>query len=260
MDRRKFINSLSAASLATVAGASSMSAKADALEDAMDEALDPKRRAKPNVCFVDGRPERDPDDNRPYYMHEDPLLAEMPKAPQLVDFYRLRFRPQHVLQSARLAKMNGNNETIITACLLHDIGLNLMGTDHGYWCAQMIAPYVTEEIAWAIEKHQALRFFPDEKYNYEYPDAYIKLFGEDYKPEPYIVKSYNEAKKNKWYETSRLITINDLYSFDRSLTVEVDDFVDIMGRNFKQPKEGLGFDGSPVAHMWRTLIWPNNFL
>ena len=25
-------------------------------------------------------------------------------------------------------------------------------------------------------------------------------------------------------------------------------------------KEGLGFDASPVAHMWRTMIWPNNFL
>ena len=30
------------------------------------------------------------------------------------------------------------------------------------------------------------------------------------------------------------------------------------GRNFRQPWEGLGFDGSPVAHMWRTVIWPNN--
>ena len=25
-------------------------------------------------------------------------------------------------------------------------------------------------------------------------------------------------------------------------------------------EEGLGFDGSPTAHMWRTMIWPNNFL
>jgi hypothetical protein len=25
-------------------------------------------------------------------------------------------------------------------------------------------------------------------------------------------------------------------------------------------EEGLGFDGSPVAHMWRSIIWPNNFL
>ena len=31
-------------------------------------------------------------------------------------------------------------------------------------------------------------------------------------------------------------------------------------RHFRQPAEGLGFDGSPVAHMWRTMIWPNNFL
>jgi len=60
--------------------------------------------------------------------------------------------------------------------------------------------------------------------------------------------------------TSREITINDLYSFDRDVTVDVEDFTDIIGRNFKQPKEGLGFDGSPTAHMWRTMIWPNNFL
>ncbi len=40
--------------------------------------------------------------------------------------------------------------------------------------------------------------------------------------------------------------------------VAIDPFVDIIGRRFKQPKEGLGFDGSPVAHMWRTLIYPDN--
>ncbi len=259
MDRRKFLSSLSAASAATIAGAATLTQKADALEEVMDETLN-KRRAKPNVCYVDGRPPSDPNDNRPYFQHFDPLLPEMPKAPQLIDFYNLRFRPQHVLQSARLAKNEGFNEKIITACLLHDIGLNLMGTDHGYWCAQMIAPYVDEEISWAIEKHQALRFFPDKDFDYEYPEAYIKLFGADYQVEPYIEHSYKEARKHKWYTTSRLITVNDLYSFNRDLTVEVVEFVDIMGRNFKQPKEGLGFDGSPVAHMWRTLIWPNNFL
>jgi hypothetical protein len=33
-----------------------------------------------------------------------------------------------------------------------------------------------------------------------------------------------------------------------------------VGRHFRRPAEGLGFDGSSVAHMWRTMIWPNNFL
>jgi hypothetical protein len=32
---------------------------------------------------------------------------------------------------------------------------------------------------------------------------------------------------------------------------------DFIGRHFKQPKEGLGNDGSPSAHMWRTLINPD---
>jgi len=60
--------------------------------------------------------------------------------------------------------------------------------------------------------------------------------------------------------TSRLVTVNDLYSFEEGVVVDIDDFTDIIGRNFKQPKEGLGFDNSPVAHMWRSMIWPNNFL
>jgi hypothetical protein len=40
----------------------------------------------------------------------------------------------------------------------------------------------------------------------------------------------------------------------------LEDFTDIIGRNFRQPEEGLGFDSSPVAHMWRTIIWPTKFL
>ena len=60
--------------------------------------------------------------------------------------------------------------------------------------------------------------------------------------------------------TSRLITLYDLYSFQNNVTIDPEIFTDIIGRNFKEPKEGLGFDNSPVAHMWRTMIWPNNFL
>jgi hypothetical protein len=51
-----------------------------------------------------------------------------------------------------------------------------------------------------------------------------------------------------------------VYAFDPDLTVDVEDFTDIIGRNFKQPKDGLGFDSSRTAHMWRSIIWPNNFL
>ena len=261
MDRRSFLNGMSAATVASIAGAATFSGKADALEEAMSIELD-KRIATPYPCNIDPTPEPIPGDTRPYYMHEDPRLPVMPKAPTLVDFFKLRFAPaNHVLQSARLAKVNGFDEKIIMACLLHDICVsNLIRTDHGYWCSQMVKPYVSEEVSWAIEKHQALRFFPDLEAGYEYPEAYIRFFGEDYRPEPYIVQSYEEARKHKWYATARKITVNDLYSFEEGVAVNIDDFTDVIGRNFKQPAEGLGFDSSPTAHMWRTMIWPNNFL
>jgi hypothetical protein len=60
--------------------------------------------------------------------------------------------------------------------------------------------------------------------------------------------------------TSRLITLYDEYAFRKDLEIDPESFTDIIGRHFRQPKEGLGFDGSPTAHMWRTMIWPNNFL
>ena len=37
-------------------------------------------------------------------------------------------------------------------------------------------------------------------------------------------------------------------------------FIDIVGRHFKQPKEGLGYDNSSSAHMWRTLAFPDRSL
>jgi len=35
---------------------------------------------------------------------------------------------------------------------------------------------------------------------------------------------------------------------------------DIVRRHFKQPKEGLGFDDSPSAHIWRAINWPTRYL
>jgi hypothetical protein len=54
-----------------------------------------------------------------------------------------------------------------------------------------------------------------------------------------------------------LITLNDLYSFDPNHIVDPAKFSNIIGRHFKQPKEGLGNDNSPTAHMWRTIANPD---
>jgi hypothetical protein len=199
-----------------------------------------------------------------FMMGDNPILPKMPAKPRLLDFYRYRFTDftrNHLLQSAKLALHAGLEEKVVLACLLHDIANGaLIRADHGYWGAQLVEPYVSEEVSWAIRQHQALRFFPDESVGYAYPQAYVRFFGPDYVPEPYVKRAYEEARRHRWYMTSRLITLNDLYAFDPNVVVEIDEFTDVVGRHFKQPEEGLGFDGSPVAHMWRTMIWPNNLL
>jgi hypothetical protein len=197
-------------------------------------------------------------------MGDNQALQRMPKAPSLMDFFSKRFMgisERHLLTSAARALDEGQDEKIVLACLLHDISVGcLIRTDHGYWGAQMIAPYVSEEIAWAVQNHQALRYFADPEVGYEYPESYVRFFGAGYMPPEYIRKDAEAARKHRWYMSARLITLYDVYFFDDVPVPDPDLFTDIIGRHFRQPKEGLGFDGSPVAHMWRTAIWPNNFL
>ena len=223
-----------------------------------------------SVIFVSGEHDprqpvpRPPDQGKRVMMGDDPRLPKMPEKPTLLDFFRLRFMTgstQHLLQSARLAQKNGVDEKIVLACLLHDISIGgFIRGDHGYWSAQLVEPYVDEEVSWAIRHHQALRFFADESVGYRYPELYKKLFGADYSPEPYIHEAYRSARNHKWYMSSRLITVNDLYAFEPGVKVELEEFTDVIGRHFRQPKEGLGLDASPSAHMWRTIMWPTRYL
>src|SRR5205807_7730458 len=191
-------------------------------------------------------------------MDDDPGLPKMPAKPTLLDYFECRAKGiNHMLQSATHALKASMPEKTILACLLHDIANAIfIKSDHGCWGAQMIEPYVDEEVSWAVRAHQALRFFPDESVGYGYPETYVKWFGPDFQPEPYIVDEYQRARNHKHYMTARLITLHDLYSFDPNAKVDLEEFTDIIGRHFKQPKEGLGLDRSPSAHMCCSMLWP----
>jgi hypothetical protein len=195
-------------------------------------------------------------------MGDDPRLPAMPAAPTLVDFFKLRFGPaQHLLQSARHALRAGLSDNMVLACLLHDVSTTgFIRGDHGYWGAQLVEPYVDPEVTWAIRAHQVLRFYPDASVGYEYPESYIKAFGADYRPDPYVEEDYRRMRDHKWYMSGRMITVHDIYSFDASVVVELEEFTDVIARAFKQPSQGLGFDNSPVAHMWRAMIRPAKYL
>jgi hypothetical protein len=162
----------------------------------------------------------------------------------------------HCVQCASLAIKAGMDEETVLACLLHDVGLAVVRPDHGWWGAQLVEPYVSERVSWAIRYHQALRYYPDQSVGYEYPEMYVKMFGGDYQPPEYIAQAHEYARKHRWYMVARNITLFDDYSFDKNLRWSVEPFADIIGRHFRQPKEGLGNDSSATAHMWRTLIDP----
>lgn len=194
-------------------------------------------------------------------------LPPIPDQPTLMDILKLRMhKPKfglpfaaahHGTQCATLAQQAGCDEETVLSCLLHDIGLVMLRPDHGWWGAQLIEPYVSERVSWAIRYHQALRYFPDPEVGYEYPQMYVKMFGADYTPPAYLQEAHKYARNHKWYMAARHITMYDDYSFDPSAPFDVSPFEDLIGRNFKQPKEGLGNDNSATAHMWRTIIDPS---
>jgi hypothetical protein len=268
IDRRAFI-----ATLGGTAAVSMMDseAKAEALEHYMEGQLDEQ------VAAAQGQAPKNPTvaeleeqiETRSYRRGVGNLfvgsqggkvkrLEPMPKKPTLQDFFRLRFQPaNHVLQSATRAMKTGMSEEIILACLLHDVVQSMIKVDHGWWGAQMFEPYIPEKATFAIRYHAALRFYPDADAGYEYPDLYYRIFGQDYQPPEYIASTYKMVRNHKWYMEPRLVTVNDLYAFDPNAKVSIDPFEDIIGRHFKTPKEGLGNDNSPSAHMWRTLANPD---
>jgi len=266
IDRRAFIASLGGTA---AVGMMDSEAKADALEHWMEDQLDQQAaqgtpQTFPTVAELEAQIE-----TRNYRRGTGNVfvntrgnvkkLAPMPKNPTLQDFFRLRFAPaNHVLQSATRALKTGMSEEIILACLLHDCAQALMKADHGWWGAQLFEPYIPEKSTFGIRYHQALRFYADADAGYEYPDLYYRIFGQDYVPPPHIEATYKMLRNHKWYMEPRLVTVNDLYAFDPNAKVSMDPFIDIIGRQFKQPKEGLGADGSPTAHMWRTMMSPDN--
>lgn len=266
LDRRLFIASLGGA--AAVAGMDH-EARAEALEDYMSDQLeealapDDEKKKFPTVADLEAQIE-----TRGFRRGAGGVfvsgrgnvkkLPPMPANATLVDYFKLRFTTvNHVLQSANRAMKTGMSEEIIFACLVHDVSQTLIKVDHGWFGAQMFEPYVSPKVAFAIRYHQALRFYPDHEAGYEYPDLYKTMFGVDYEPPPHIQAAYKFTRNHKWYMEPRLVTVNDLYAFDPNVKVSLDQFLDVIGRQFKQPKEGLGNDNSPVAHMWRAMALPD---
>jgi predicted HD phosphohydrolase len=62
-------------------------------------------------------------------------------------------RLEHALQSATRALRDGADADWIVGALLHDIGDSLAPQNHDRFAAEIIRPFVREEVTWVIEHH-----------------------------------------------------------------------------------------------------------
>ena len=88
----------------------------------------------------------------------DRIIKFMSNLTETLEGYQVS-RLEHSLQSATRAYKNGENEEMVVAALLHDIGDELAPMNHSEYAAAILKPYVSKKTHWIIEKHGEFQMF-----------------------------------------------------------------------------------------------------
>jgi len=60
---------------------------------------------------------------------------------------------QHSLQAATRALRAGDTDDMVVACLLHDSAVGIAPSNHGQVAAEILRPYVSDEVYWVVKHH-----------------------------------------------------------------------------------------------------------
>lgn len=83
----------------------------------------------------------------------DRLLREMAKqGEETLSGYRIT-RLEHALQAATRARRDRADIDWVVAALLHDIGDGLAPQNHDRFAAEILRPFLREEVTWVVEHH-----------------------------------------------------------------------------------------------------------
>jgi predicted HD phosphohydrolase len=94
--------------------------------------------------------------------------------------YRIN-RLQHALQSATRAWRDGADMDWVVAALLHDIGDGLAQRNHDRLAAEIIRPFVREEVTWVVEHHGIFQMvYYAHHFDGWNPDERDRFVGEPY--------------------------------------------------------------------------------
>ena len=97
---------------------------------------------------------------KPYLaLTADRVMDELRRQGEVsLEGYRIT-RLEHGLQSATRALREGADTDWVVGALLHDIGDGLAPQNHDRFSAEVIRPFVRDEVAWTVEHHGIFQMF-----------------------------------------------------------------------------------------------------
>lgn len=90
-------------------------------------------------------------------------------------------RLEHALQSATRAWRDGAERDWVVAALLHDIGDGLAPQNHDRFAAEILRPFIREEITWVVEHHGTFQMV----YYAQHYEGWNQYEREKYADSPY---------------------------------------------------------------------------
>lgn len=110
----------------------------------------------------------------------DRLLAELARqGEETLPGYRIT-RLEHGLQAATRARRDGADIDWVVGALLHDIGDGLAPQNHDRFAAEILRPFVREEVTWVVEHHGIFQM-----YYYAHHYGWDRELREQYAASPY---------------------------------------------------------------------------
>ncbi|MEM8791732.1 MAG: HD domain-containing protein [Pseudomonadota bacterium] len=119
---------------------------------------------------------------RPYLAGTaDRLIKELAgQADETLSGYKIT-RLEHGLQSATRARRDGADIDWVVAALLHDIGDGLAPQNHDKFAAEIMRPFMREEVVWTVEHHGIFQM-----YYYAHHYGWDRDLREQFRGNPYF--------------------------------------------------------------------------
>ncbi|MEM9059686.1 MAG: HD domain-containing protein [Pseudomonadota bacterium] len=110
----------------------------------------------------------------------DRLLRELAsQGEESISGYKIT-RLEHGLQSATRARRDGADIDWVVATLLHDIGDGLAPQNHDKFAAEIMRPFMRDEVVWVVEHHGIFQM-----YYYAHHYGWDRELREKFKDSPY---------------------------------------------------------------------------